>query len=85
MSIFKGIILLILLLFLGISRIYICGIPIILIITCFCITGLFYTGFKEIIVSVDMEYESDDCTLGIINIFLGLVLLSMALSNHIVN
>ena len=45
-----------------------------------CIAGLFYTGFTEILVNT----ESEDCTLGIINIFLGFVLLSMTLTNNIV-
>ncbi len=75
-----GILLLFLTIILGINNIYIFGIPTILIISCMCIAGLFYTGFTEILVNT----ESEDCTLGIINIFLGFVLLSMTLTNNIV-
>lgn len=75
-----GILLLFLTIVLGINNIYIFGIPTILIISCMCIAGLFYTGFTEILVNT----ESEDCTLGIINIFLGFVLLSMTLTNNIV-
>lgn len=75
-----GILLLFLTIVLGINNIYIFGIPTILIISCMCIAGLFYTGFTEILVNTD----SEDCTLGIINIFLGFVLLSMTLTNNIV-
>ncbi|MPM67355.1 hypothetical protein SDC9_114277 [bioreactor metagenome] len=76
----KETLLLFLALFLGINQIYILGIPTILIISCLCITGLFYTGFTEILVNT----ETEDCTLGIINIFLGFVLLGMTLTNNIV-
>lgn len=74
------ILLLLLAIFLGINDIYIFGLPTILIISYICIAGLFYTGFAEILVNT----ESEDCTLGIINIFLGFALLSMALTNNIV-
>lgn len=75
-----GILLLFLSIFLGINDIYIFGLPTILIISYICIAGLFYTGFGVILVNT----ESDDCTLGIINIFLGFALLSMAITNNIV-
>lgn len=75
-----GILLLFSAIFLGINDIYILGIPAILIISYLCIAGLFYTGFTEVLV----DTESEDCTLGIINIFLGFALLSMALTNNIV-
>lgn len=75
-----GILLLFFALFLGINDVYVFGIPTILIISCLCIAGLFYTGLTEILVNTECE----DCTLGIINIFLGLVLLSMTLTNKIV-
>lgn len=74
------ILLLLLSIFLGINRVYIFGLPTILIISYLCIAGLFYTGFTEVLVNT----ESEDCTLGIINIFLGFALLSMALTNNIV-
>lgn len=77
---FLRVLLLLFALYLGINNIYIMGIPIIIIISCLCIAGLFYTGFIEILVNT----ENEDCTLGIINIFLGFVLLSMTLSNNIV-
>ena len=71
--------------FLGSHHFYIFRISVIFIITCFCISGLFYTGFQDILVSVNVDYESHDCTIGIINIFFGFILLGMALSNYIVN
>lgn len=74
------VLLLFLTLYLGLNDIYIFGISSILIISCLCIAGLFYTGFMEILVNT----ETEDCTLGIINIFLGLILLSMTLTNNIV-
>lgn len=70
LTVVKETLLLFLALLLGINEIYILGIPTILIISCFCTAGLFYTGFE-------------DCTLGIINIFLGFVLLGMILTNNI--
>lgn len=76
-----GILLLVLAVILGINDVYILGMPVILITSCLCIAGLFYTGFEEIL----LDDESEDCTLGIINIFLGLILLSMALTNNIVS
>lgn len=79
LTVVKETLLLFLALFLGINEIYILGIPTILIISCFCTAGLFYTGFEEILVNT----ESEDCTLGIINIFLGFVLLGMILTNNI--
>lgn len=76
----KETLLLFLVLFLGINQIHILGIPTILIISYLCIVGLFYTGFTE----TSMNSESGNCTLGIINIFLGFVLLGMVLTNNII-
>lgn len=74
------VLLLLLALFLGVNNIYIFGMPSILIISCLCTSGLFYTGITEVLLNT----ESEDCTLGIINIFLGFILLSMTLTNNIV-
>lgn len=78
LTVVKETLLLFLALFSGINEIYILGIPTILIISCFCTVGLFYTGFEEILVNTELE----GCTLGIINIFLGFVLLGMTLTNN---
>lgn len=79
LKIVMGIAFLLLASYLGINNIYVFGIPTILIISCWCVTGLFYTGIEDILVND----ESEGCTLGIINIFLAFILLSMTITNNI--
>ncbi len=81
LKIIIGTLLLFMVLFLGMNRIYILNVPAILIISCICVTGLFFTGVEELLV---IDGESNDATLGIINIFLGFILLSMTLCNKII-